>query len=227
MAIGAHDCTRRDSGGQAFGGGQTVKQAATLKLHVNSVGWGTKAIGASRVVAWVLVVDPGVREGIDPHALAVAMGHTRAESRAAAMPTAGESVQDIATDFGRKIGTINWHPRRMFRMYGIPCQVDLVLVVLSSLAESSESRSLVLRAPRLFRLRSGSGWTSVVGQPSALIRFAHHFPPEGHYLPRYPLDHVFFRLIQMRFRKVQAGRRPEQPAEEGMEQAARTRRAIF
>ena len=88
------------SGSQRFGGGQTVKQAATLKLHVNSMGWGTKVMGASRVVAWVLVVDPGVREGIDPHALAVAMGETRAESRAAAMPTEGGSVQDIAMGVG-------------------------------------------------------------------------------------------------------------------------------
>ena len=100
-------------------------------LHVNPVGTGGAEVGASRVAAIVLVVEPEKQASADPELFGDALGLTRAESRVAVMLAEGYTLRDIAEATGRSTGTVRWHLKSIFVKNRISRQVELVQLVRS------------------------------------------------------------------------------------------------
>ena len=126
-------------GGQGVGQSMTVGRSAHLSrmvLHIHPVDGGRSHIGAPRVAALALVVEPESPPPLDARLVSEALGLTRAESEVAVMLSEGRSVRDIAAVTDRKPGTVHDLIKRANKRQGISRQVDLVRLVLQ-LAELS------------------------------------------------------------------------------------------
>lgn len=108
-----------------------VNTAPGLVVHVSPVGQGHRDIGAYRIAALVLVVEPAGLMGIDPTLLENVLDLTTTESRVAALLAEGRTVRDIAARLARSEHTIRWHVRQIYDKHGISREVELVRLVLS------------------------------------------------------------------------------------------------
>ena len=130
-------------GGQApRGASMTVWRAPGvpgLTVHISPVDVPQADLGALRVAALVLVVDPS-RPRIDPHQVALLLGLTRAESQVAVMLSEGKTVRDIAMARGRQEHAVYWLLKQIYRKLGVSRQADLVRLVLSLPQVSSPRR---------------------------------------------------------------------------------------
>ena len=123
------------SSAAATSGSMAVARSPVLPrfaLHVNPVVIRQVDLGARRVAAIVLVVDPGSKPAIDPGFVEAALGLTEAESRVATSLAAGDTVHDIAIATRRQESSVRWLVKQMHAKLGITRQADLVRMVLST-----------------------------------------------------------------------------------------------
>ena len=121
-------------GQQGSGGSIKVSRREHLPplvLHVNPVDRRETEYCAWPIAALVLVADPAGERRIDPDLVATGLGLTPTESRVAVMLAEGGTVQEIAAAIGRKVPTIRWHVRHIFKKLDINRQAELVRRVLS------------------------------------------------------------------------------------------------
>ncbi len=121
-------------GGPLGGGSMTVQRPSgrpRLGVHVSPVGGAAADFGARRVAALVLLVDPARRARIDGHRVAVMLGLTASEGRAAAQLAEGRSVRDIAAGEGWSEQYVRWMLKQTYRKLGVSGQVALVRYVLA------------------------------------------------------------------------------------------------
>ena len=123
------------SGDAAASGSMAVSRSPVLPrfaLHVNPVVIGHPDLGARRIAAIVLIVDPGTRRRIAPDLLSATLGLTEAQSVVAAELAAGNSVRDIAVATRRRESSVRSLVKQMHVRLGITRQADLVRMVLSA-----------------------------------------------------------------------------------------------
>ena len=122
------------SGGAAASGSIALRNPnspARLVLHVNPVGAHETSLGARRVAALVLIVEPRSQPSIDPDFVAAALGLTPAESQVATFLAEGGTVHDIAAMTSRRESTVRWLVKQIYNKQGISRQADLVRLILS------------------------------------------------------------------------------------------------
>ena len=102
-----------------------------LALYVSPVGDRAADFGGRRVAALVLVVDPARRPRIDAHRVAVTLGLTASEGRAAALLAEGAKVREIAAATDWSEDYVRWLTKQAYRKLGASGQVDLVRQVLA------------------------------------------------------------------------------------------------
>ena len=103
-----------------------------LVVHVNPVGVRQPDLGAQRVAALVLLVEPGRQARLDPTLVAATLGLTPLEGQVAVWLAAGWTVREIAAARGRQVGSVHWHLKQIYQQkLGISRQADLVRLVLS------------------------------------------------------------------------------------------------
>ena len=105
--------------------------APPFVVHVKPVGGWQSDLGARRVAALVLLVEPGRPPRIDSDLVAAALGLTLAESQVAVWLAEGRSVREIAAATGLQENSIYYHTKQIYQKQGISRQVDLVRLVLS------------------------------------------------------------------------------------------------
>ena len=123
-------------GGQGVGGSLTLQRRSglpRLAVHISPVSIHQTDFGFLRVVALVLVGDPGSRPRINAGLVSQTLGLTRAESEVAVLLAEGRGIRDIALAKGCQESTVRWFLKRMYRKLGISRQADLVRLVLSLL----------------------------------------------------------------------------------------------
>jgi len=121
-------------GERGAGGSMRVGRPAGrlgLVLHVAPVVHGLVNLGASRVAALVLVVDPDARARVDPELVEATLGLKPRESRVAALLAEGRNVSEIAALTRRSENTVRWYLKQIYWKCEISRQVDLVRLVLS------------------------------------------------------------------------------------------------
>lgn len=102
-----------------------------LVVHVNPVGVRQPDLGAQRVAALVLLVEPGRQARLDPALVAATLGLTPLEGQVAVWLAEGWTVREIAAARGRQVGSVHWHLKQIYQKLGISRQADLVRLVLS------------------------------------------------------------------------------------------------
>ena len=102
-----------------------------LVVHVNPVGVRQPDLGAQRVAALVLLVEPGRQARLDPALVAATLGLTPLEGQVAVWLAEGWTVREIAAARGRQVGSVHWHLKQIYQKQGISRQADLVRLVLS------------------------------------------------------------------------------------------------
>ena len=115
--------------GPATGGSVTIERSfkyPRLVLHVSPAQERQRVSGITGVAVMVLIVDPGVKEQIDPGLVEEALCLTRAESLVAVSLASGLSIRDIALSTGREESTVRWHIKHIFQKQGISRQAQLV-----------------------------------------------------------------------------------------------------
>ena len=118
----------------AVSGSMMLRRTTALSqfvVHVKPVGSWQSDLGARRVAALVLIVEPGHPPRIDPSLVASALGLTLAESQVAVWLAEGRTVREIAATTGLQENSIYFHLKQVYRKQGISRQVDLVRLVLS------------------------------------------------------------------------------------------------
>ena len=101
-------------------------------LHVNPVVIDYPDLGARRIAAIVLIVNPGSRLRIAPNLLSVTLGLTEAQGVVAAELAGGRSVREIALATRRQESSVRSLIKQMYVRLGINRQADLVRMVLSA-----------------------------------------------------------------------------------------------
>ena len=102
-----------------------------LAVHVSPAAIDRADFGPQRVVALVLVVDPGSQPRIDSALVSKVLDLTASESEVAALLATGRTVREIAAATGRQESSVRWLLKRVYRKHGISRQADLVRLVLS------------------------------------------------------------------------------------------------
>ena len=102
-----------------------------LVVHVNPVGVRQPDLGAQRVAALVLLVEPGRQSRLDPTLVAATLGLTPLEGQVAVWLAEGWTVREMAAARGRQVGSVHWHLKQIYQKLGISRQADLVRLVLS------------------------------------------------------------------------------------------------
>lgn len=123
------------AGDAATGGSMTVGRAPgrpNLVLHVSPVALRHTDLGALRVAALVLVVDPADRPRLNPRRVASVLGLTPAEGRVAALLAEGRPVPDIATAAGYRESYVRSLLKQVYKKQGVPGQAALVRLVLAA-----------------------------------------------------------------------------------------------
>ena len=105
--------------------------APPFVVHVKPVGGWQLDLGARRVAALVLLVEPGRPPRLDSGLVAAVLGLTPAESQVAVWLAEGRSVREIAAATGLQENSIYYHTKQIYQKQGISRQVDLVRLVLS------------------------------------------------------------------------------------------------
>ena len=122
--------------GEAPGGGSMTVQRPSLRsrlgLHVMPVGDAEADFGGRRAAALVLLVDPAHRPRIDAQRVAVTLGLTPSEGRAAALLAEGRPVKEIAEAQGWSEHYVRWLLKQVYRKQGVSGQVALVRHVLAA-----------------------------------------------------------------------------------------------
>ena len=122
------------SGGRGASGSMTVGRLHGLPrvaVHVSPVVVHEMELGARRLAALVLVVDPARPPRVDPKRVAAVLGLSPSESRVAAQLAEGRSVPDIAAAAGHQASYVRWQLKRIYKKQGVSGQVALVQRVLS------------------------------------------------------------------------------------------------
>ena len=102
-----------------------------LVVHVNPVGVRQPDLGAQRVAALVLLVEPGRQSRLDPTLVAATLGLTPLEGQVAVWLAEGWTVREMAAARGRQVGSVHWHLKQIYQKLGLGRQADLVRLVLS------------------------------------------------------------------------------------------------
>ena len=121
-------------GGPGTGGSMTVSRANSLPklvLHVSPAIEDETNPRRSRIGAFVLVIDPTSRTGIERDRVGAILGLTAAESLVAVSLARGKTIREIAAMTGRSPATIRWHIKHIFAKHGLSRQVELVQLVTS------------------------------------------------------------------------------------------------
>ena len=122
------------SSAPAVSGSMRLQRASArppFVVHVKPVGIRHLDLGARRVAAQVLLVEPGHHARIDPALVAATLGLTPVESEIAAWLAEGRTVREIAGASGHTTGSVYWYLNQIYRKQGIARQADLVRLVLS------------------------------------------------------------------------------------------------
>ena len=85
--------------------------------------------GGSRGLACLAVVDPGRQSTPAPEVLMELFGLTQAEARVALQIGAGKSINEIAGEFGVKVGTVRSQVISIFAKTGLNRQQEVALFV--------------------------------------------------------------------------------------------------
>ena len=118
----------------ALSGSMMLRRAAVVPpfvMHVKPVGGWQLDLGARRVAALVLLVEPGRPPRLDFGLVAAVLGLTPAESQVAVWLAEGRSVREIAGATGLQENSVYYHIKQIYQKQGISRQVDLVRLVLS------------------------------------------------------------------------------------------------
>ena len=121
-------------GGARKGGSILLKRARglpPLMVHVNPSGNTEEHLGAWPVAALVLLVDPTQHVTVDPSVAAEALGLTPMESQVAILMAQDIAVPEIAARMDRRISTIRFHVKSMYRKVGLTRQHELTRLVQS------------------------------------------------------------------------------------------------
>ena len=122
------------SASPAVSGSMMLHRPATSSrfvVHVKPVGDRQWDLGAQRVTALMLIVEPGRPPRVAPGLVASALGLTPAESQVAVWLAEGRSVREIAVATELQENTVYFHLKQTYQKLGISRQVDLVRLVLS------------------------------------------------------------------------------------------------
>ena len=131
-------------GGAREGGSMLLKRARglpPLMVHVIPLGNTEERLGAWPVAALVLLVDPTQRIAVDPSAAAEALGLTPMESRVAVLMAQDIAVPEIAARMDRRISTIRFHVKSVYRKVGLTRQHELTRLVQSLGREDTKDES--------------------------------------------------------------------------------------
>ena len=101
-----------------------------LAVHVTPVGAGAADFGARRTAAFVLAVNPENRLQVDAERVALALGLTASEGRAAALLAEGRKVNEIAAATGWQENYVRWLLQRVRAKLRVSGQVAVVRRVL-------------------------------------------------------------------------------------------------
>ena len=121
--------------GSPRSGSMTVQRSpglSPLVLHVSPMVVRQPDFGARRVAALLLVVDPANRPRLSARQVALALGLTPTEGRAAALLAEGRSVREIAAVTGFQQGYVRWLLKQIYRKHDLSGQVALVRLVLAA-----------------------------------------------------------------------------------------------
>ena len=122
-------------GDPAAGGSTTVRRARgrqSLLVHVSPVAPRHLHLGARRVAALVLVVDPAARPRLSPRRVALTLGLSPAEGRVAALLAEGRTLRDIAALTGYPESRVRSLLKQACASQGVSTHAALVPLVLAA-----------------------------------------------------------------------------------------------